>query len=106
MIFLKTWEIGSKICYLIPFVSCYMSGDYITVSISVSRYCYIISLFPTVYVKRGSCPVLRGLSRNGRCVRQCRSDRDCSGSKKCCVIACSHVCIEPEAREIRRKDLK
>ncbi|XP_053376969.1 papilin-like [Mercenaria mercenaria] len=61
---------------------------------------------PPVYDKRGTCPSFRGLSRNRRCIEQCRSDRDCPGSEKCCIVACSRVCIEPEAREIRRPAVK
>ncbi|XP_060600708.1 papilin-like [Ruditapes philippinarum] len=56
----------------------------------------------TVYNKRGTCPSFRGLSRDGRCIEQCRSDRDCRGRKKCCLVACSRVCVEPRVQEYTR----
>jgi hypothetical protein len=64
-----------------------------------------ITMFMTVYNKRGTCPSFRGLSRDRRCIEQCRSDRDCRGRKKCCLVACSRVCVEPRVQEYTRKDL-
>jgi len=60
----------------------------------------------TVYTKQGECPALvRYRNPYGRCVAQCRGDQDCLGTKKCCNVACSLVCIEPESRVTPRKAL-
>uniref|UniRef100_A0A8D0C6A2 WAP domain-containing protein n=1 Tax=Salvator merianae TaxID=96440 RepID=A0A8D0C6A2_SALMN len=51
-----------------------------------------------VAAKPGGCPLLLRGSL-GPCpelaVRNCSSDLDCAGKKKCCSVGCSRVCREP-----------
>ncbi|XP_059610562.1 papilin isoform X1 [Phlebotomus argentipes] len=44
--------------------------------------------------KPGECPSLRD---NSRCDRECYTDADCSGDKKCCAAGCGWLCVHPDA---------
>lgn len=42
--------------------------------------------------KPGVCPVL---GNSSRCDRECNSDADCRGDKKCCAAGCGLSCVAP-----------
>ncbi|XP_055695924.1 papilin isoform X3 [Lutzomyia longipalpis] len=44
--------------------------------------------------KPGECPTL---SDNQRCDRECYTDADCRGEKKCCSAGCGWLCLHPES---------
>ncbi|KAI4898279.1 hypothetical protein NFI96_024415, partial [Prochilodus magdalenae] len=46
--------------------------------------------------KQGDCPApQRASGFAAACVESCSSDRECSGSKKCCSNGCGHTCQAP-----------
>ncbi|XP_076879479.1 anosmin-1b [Brachyhypopomus gauderio] len=47
-------------------------------------------------LKQGDCPSPhRASGFAAACVESCRSDQDCSGSRKCCSNSCGHTCQAP-----------
>lgn len=43
--------------------------------------------------KAGECP---NLGDNQRCDRECYTDADCRGDKKCCAAGCGWLCVHPD----------
>lgn len=65
------------------------------ISIIIELYCFVIIfviISKILAEKPGECPIL---ANSSRCDRECNSDADCRGDKKCCSAGCGLSCVPP-----------